>query len=136
MLARLLEAEHPQTIAFVLASIAPDQAARVLPKLGPKLQSETMNRIGRLGEIPETAVAEVAEHFRSRLGDQPSSQGHSLGQKALNAILGAMPPQTGAAPGQPAERFQEGFSNGPASRYGMDSDRQAHDTASSPRTGS
>ena len=90
-LARLLTAEHPQTIAFVLASISPEQAARVLPHLGAKLQQETMSRIGRLGEIPETAVAEVAEHFRGRLQEHDSSDRHSLGRQALDAILAAMP---------------------------------------------
>ncbi len=90
-LAKLLTAEHPQTIAFVLASISPDQAARVLPHLGSKLQVETMSRIGRLGEIPETAIDEVAEHFRSRLQDHSSSDRHGLGRQALDAILAAMP---------------------------------------------
>ncbi len=92
-LAKLLEAEHPQTIAFVLASISPEQAARVLPQLGAKLQQETMSRIGRLGEIPDTAVAEVAEHFRGRLQEHHSSDRHSLGRQALDAILAAMPQQ-------------------------------------------
>ena len=90
-LAKLLTDEHPQTIAFVLASIAPDQAARLLPRLGPRLQQDTMGRIGRLGEIPETTVAEVAEHFRSRLSQQASPDRNSLGRQALDAILAAMP---------------------------------------------
>ena len=90
-LARLLAGEHPQTIALVLASIAPDQAAGVLPRLDARLQQETMSRIGRLGEIPETAIAEVAEHFRSRLDQQNAKDRPTLGRRALDAILAAMP---------------------------------------------
>ncbi len=90
-LARLLTGEHPQTIALVLASIAPDQAAGVLPQLDARLQQETMSRIGRLGEIPETAIAEVAEHFRSRLDQQNVEDRPTLGRRALDAILAAMP---------------------------------------------
>jgi flagellar motor switch protein FliG len=90
-LARLLTGEHPQTIALVLASIAPDQAAGVLPRLDARLQQETMSRIGRLGEIPETAIAEVAVHFRSRLDQQNAEDRPTLGRRALDAILAAMP---------------------------------------------
>ncbi len=92
-LARLLGDEHPQTIAFVLASISPGQAARVLPILDAPLQQETLSRIGRLGEIPEPAVSEVAEHFRARLDASTSSDHHALGRKALEAIISAMTDQ-------------------------------------------
>jgi flagellar motor switch protein FliG len=95
-LARLLTGEHPQTIALVLASIAPDQAAGVLPRLDARLQQETMSRIGRLGEIPETAIAEVAEHFRSRLDQQSAEDRPTLGRRALDAILAAMPKDEGS----------------------------------------
>ena len=103
-LARLLTAEHPQTIAFVLASISPEQAARVLPQLGARLQQDTMSRIGRMGEIPDTAVAEVAEHFRSRLQAHKSSDRHALGRRSLEAILAAMPSQDTTRTSADAER--------------------------------
>jgi flagellar motor switch protein FliG len=83
----LLVKEHPQAIALVLASIAPVQAARVLPRLDPRTQSDALSRIGRLGEIPEAAVAELAKHFQQQV--QQRSGG--TGQRALSAILAALP---------------------------------------------
>jgi flagellar motor switch protein FliG len=91
VLVNLLAVEHPQAVALVLASIAPAQAARLLPRLPPSLQTETLSRIGRLGNIPEAAAAEVAEHFRQRMARQPYSSRNSTGRRALDAILAAMP---------------------------------------------
>ncbi|MDG2221651.1 MAG: FliG C-terminal domain-containing protein [Rubripirellula sp.] len=90
LLCSLLVVEHPQAIALVLASIAPDQAARLLPRLDGGLRNDTLTRLGRLGEIPEAAAAEVAAHFRTRLSDQHRN-GKPTGQRALDAILAAMP---------------------------------------------
>lgn len=90
-LVSLLVMEPAQAVALVLASIAPAQAARVLPRLDSKLQTEALSRIGRLGEIPETATAEIAEHFQHRLANDPNASGGGVGQQALHAILAAMP---------------------------------------------
>ncbi len=93
----LLAVEHPQAVALVLASIAPAQAARVLPRLDAKVRSESLSRIGRLAEIPEAAVAEVAEHFKARLAQQPTGRGNTTGKRALDAILAALPASSTAA---------------------------------------
>lgn len=90
LLFSLLVVEHPQTIALVLASITPAQAARLLPRLDGGLRNDTLVRLGRLGEIPEAAAAEVAAHFRTRLTEQ-HGDGKPTGQRALDAILAAMP---------------------------------------------
>lgn len=101
----LLSSEHPQAIALVLASISPVQAARLLPRLEPNQQTETLSRIGRLGEIPEEAVAEVAKHFQQRLEreNQSEQQTRGTGQAALSAIMAALPStsQTQAAASTP-----------------------------------
>ncbi|MEM8667543.1 MAG: FliG C-terminal domain-containing protein [Planctomycetota bacterium] len=87
----LVSVEHPQAIAFVLASIAPVQAARIIPRLDDALRRATLSRLGRLGEVPEEAAAEVANHFRNRLQDR-SRDGHlNTGRRALDAILAALP---------------------------------------------
>jgi flagellar motor switch protein FliG len=91
ILVRLLAFEHPQAVALVLASIAPAQAARVLPRLDPSIQSDALSRIGRLGEIPETAAAEIAGHFKNRLSQQPSKDPMATGRRALDAILAELP---------------------------------------------
>ncbi|MGI9472236.1 MAG: FliG C-terminal domain-containing protein [Rubripirellula sp.] len=102
-LVQLLGSEHPQTVALVLASISPDQAARVLPRLESGLQSDALSRIGRLGEIPEEAVAEVAAHFRGCLSKQSSSERTAIGRRALDAILAAMPTERETSNGRSQE---------------------------------
>ena len=87
----LLGTEHPQTVAIVLASIKPGHAARILPRLDAGLQQEALTRIGRLGEIPAASVTDVAEHFRRSLANESTGAKDSVGRRALDAILAAMP---------------------------------------------
>ena len=94
----LLSVEHPQAIALVLASIAPNQAARVLPRLDPRVQTDALSRIGRLGDIPEATVVEVAEHFRTQVAQQSRAEQSATGQRALNAILAALPSSVANSP--------------------------------------
>ena len=106
-LIRSLHGEHPQTIAVVLASIAPHQAARLLPKLSPALQSETLGRIGRLAGVPDDVAREIADHLRQRIRDtEPEA---TAGSAALSAILAAMPPST--APAEQVPRSPESRSD-------------------------
>lgn len=79
--------EHPQTIALVLASIAPSQAARLLPRLEPAQRQEAMSRIGRLNEMPDEALAEIAQHLRRRVEQHASAEKDSSGRRVLDAIL-------------------------------------------------
>jgi len=87
----MLRGEHPQTIALVLASIAPAQAARILPSLDTALQGDALSRIGRLGEIPDDVVVEIAAHLQSRVKQAERANRSEAGQRALGAILAAMP---------------------------------------------
>ncbi len=100
-LVSLLAVEHPQAVALVLASIAPAQAARVLPRLEPRLQADALSRIGRLGDVPEAAATEIAEHFRQRLSQNTSYGRSASGQRALDAILAAMPKPVAAPVARP-----------------------------------
>lgn len=91
LLSDLLQDEHPQTLALVLASIKPAAAAGILGHLRPALQHETMVRIRRLGNIPHAVFEEVAEHLRSRLDDHQSLARQTEGTEALKAIMEEMP---------------------------------------------
>ncbi|TWU57516.1 FliG C-terminal domain-containing protein [Rubripirellula reticaptiva] len=93
-LIELLSGEHAQAVALVLASVAPSQAARILPRLEPTLRSSALSRLGRLSDIPETASAEVAQHFRNQLSQRTrtsASANNGSGRRALDAILSVMP---------------------------------------------
>tara|TARA_R110002073_G_scaffold217716_5_gene377926 strand:+ start:4235 stop:5443 length:1209 start_codon:yes stop_codon:yes gene_type:complete len=95
VLVTVIDGEHPQAVALVLASISPAQAARILPQLDATVQKDALSRIGRLNDVPEEAVQELASHLRNRVQQSLSSQqkraSQSTGQRALNAILAAMP---------------------------------------------
>lgn len=65
--AQLLEVvqnEHPQVAAFVLAYIQPDQAAQLLSELSPEQQMEVASRIA-MSEAPRH---EVLQHLAKTLG--------------------------------------------------------------------
>lgn len=59
-LARFLQKEHPQTIALVLAHLAPKQAATLLKSLPADLQSDVAVRLAHLDEIPPQVVERLS----------------------------------------------------------------------------
>lgn len=63
----LLRDEHPQTKAVVLAQIRPARAAALLPRLGGRQRQDILTRIGRLPNLPEEMLAEIANSFRARV---------------------------------------------------------------------
>ena len=100
-LVRSVSGEHPQTVALLLASIAPAQAARILPRLESRLRSEAMSRIGRLGEIPSEMVEELAQHILSRIEPKSTVTPQAVnsdGRRRLDAILASMPQTTATSP--------------------------------------
>ena len=90
-LADLMEGEHPQTIALVLASIQPSVAAELLRTFQPDLQHKIMVRLSRLINIPHAAFEEAAAHFKTRINLQVEDREINLGVKALKAIMDVMP---------------------------------------------
>ena len=95
VLTDLIAGEHPQAIALVLASIAPSQAARIVPTLEPRLQSETLNRISRLDEVSDEAIADLSEHLKSKVDRYAAvpqfRRTTAGGNQTLQAILKEMP---------------------------------------------
>jgi len=87
--------EHPQTIAIVLASLAPHQAARLLPGLSDSLRAEALRRLARLEHLPPDALDSIGDHLRRLLADAtPRAVGVGAGGRSLHAILAEMPQQT------------------------------------------
>jgi flagellar motor switch protein FliG len=94
-----LKGELPQTLAIILASISPSQAARVLPRLDTAVRADAMRRIANLKELPADLVDDIGKQLRDRF----SSYGNNgTGRRALEAILAEMPQassmQSAAAP--------------------------------------
>jgi flagellar motor switch protein FliG len=62
-----VSAEHPQTIAFLLTMMNPDQAATVLKQMQPEMQSDVLIRISNLSNIKTEVIDEVREVLRDQL---------------------------------------------------------------------
>ncbi|GAB6158027.1 flagellar motor switch protein FliG [Desulfotomaculum varum] len=59
--------EHPQTIAFVLSYLKPDQAAVILSELDPQVQSEVARRVAILDRISPDVAKEVEKVLEKKL---------------------------------------------------------------------
>jgi len=111
-IAHRIKDEHPQTIATILASISPRQAARLLAKLGVVARTETMRRLAKMDTPSPEVVDEIAAQLKQKLihvrnsnggtataqanlgnnayGSYSAGQTRSAGQAALQAILAEM----------------------------------------------
>lgn len=76
-LARLVQTEHPQTIALILTQLRPEQAAGVLSALPAKLQADVALRVATMEEI----TPEILKHVESAL--EQELHGAALGQVAV-----------------------------------------------------
>lgn len=83
-----LKGEMPQTLAIILASISPAQAARVLPRLEPAVRADAMRRIANLRELPVDLIEDIGSQLRDRFSAYGS---RGTGRRALEAILAEMP---------------------------------------------
>jgi flagellar motor switch protein FliG len=90
-----LTGELPQTLAIILASISPSQAARVLPRLDVHVRLEAMRRMANLQEIPTELVDDIGNQLRRRL--IPKGGTTAAGRRALDAILAEVPQAQPAA---------------------------------------
>ena len=71
-IAHIVQKEHPQVIAFVLASLDPVRASQVLDYIPENLQGEVVYRISTMEEIHPTVVSELEEAVRSHVSRGPS----------------------------------------------------------------
>jgi flagellar motor switch protein FliG len=69
-------AEHPQTAAFLLTMMNPDQGAGVLKQMRPEMQTDVLIRISNLANIKTEVIDEVREVLRDQLrsGDLKDEQ--------------------------------------------------------------
>jgi flagellar motor switch protein FliG len=67
LIAELLSAEHPQTIAVALSRMAHDQGAAVFAVLAPALQGEVLERLANLQITDESAVTDLETELHQRI---------------------------------------------------------------------
>ena len=78
-LAAMIEKEHPQVAALLLANLDPAVAAKVLELLPDSLQPDLLHRVARLGPITPEAIETLKTVVARRTGSAAQSAGVSLG---------------------------------------------------------
>ena len=92
----IVQDEHPQIIAIVLAFLDSSQAGEVIEKLPEELRSDIVMRVARLTDIQQSALAEIENLIASKSGD--SSRGGTRkvgGDKVAAAIVNSLKPERG-----------------------------------------
>ena len=62
-----IAAEHPQTVAFLMTKMNPDQAATVLQTMNEEAQTDILIRVANLNNVKADVIDEVREVLRSQL---------------------------------------------------------------------
>ncbi|HEX5106726.1 MAG TPA: FliG C-terminal domain-containing protein [Pirellulaceae bacterium] len=66
-LANVLNDEHPQTVAVIVAHLAPQRAAAVLERLPANLATEALERMASLGPVDRSVLDEIERGLERRL---------------------------------------------------------------------
>ncbi len=82
-----ISAEHPQTVAFLLTKMNPDQGASVLQFLDEDTQTDILIRIANLNNVKSDVVDEVREVLRSQLRSAGANDEEVVGAKSAADIL-------------------------------------------------
>jgi flagellar motor switch protein FliG len=89
--AELIEDEHPQIIAIVLASLDEDHAAGVLERLPGELRPDVLMRVARLEMIDPAAMEELDRVLEKQLGRVAKSPPRAVnGMSTAAAIMNSV----------------------------------------------
>lgn len=87
-IARLMKAEHPQTVAAVLSTLAPPRAALLIQSLPPGQQYEVVRRIAEMEPSDVESLLEVEQELREQIQREHEDEGESQGGwDAVRSIL-------------------------------------------------
>lgn len=98
LLCKLIQVEHPQTIAVVLANLEPDHGAEILRHLPEDLRSDISIRVAQLDQISQPVRDKVTEIIAAKLRESGQyDHGSNGGIKKLAEIFNRMDRATGRA---------------------------------------
>ncbi len=96
--ASIVEDEHPQIVAIVVACLEAEQAAEVLSRLPDEQRADVVMRIARLTDVQQHALAEIENLIASKSDSPRAAAGERLGGgKVAAGILNALAPAAGEA---------------------------------------
>jgi flagellar motor switch protein FliG len=91
--AELLQHEHPQMVAIVLAYLDPDQSAEILQLLPGGMRSEVIVRIATLDGVQPSALSEIDDLMEKQFAGRTSAKTSALGgAKAAANIINCLKP--------------------------------------------
>jgi flagellar motor switch protein FliG len=89
--AQIINGEHPQIAAIVLAHLEPEQSAGILPLLSEEMRTEVLMRIASLNEVPQTALTELDQLVEKQANVAPPPTLRRIGgARTVANILNAM----------------------------------------------
>ena len=92
----IIQEEHPQIIAIVLAYLDPGTAAEVIDLLPDEIRADIVMRVARLTDIQQSALAEIESLIASKSGDTGRGGTRKVGgDKVAAAIVNALKPENG-----------------------------------------
>ena len=74
-----IQAEHPQTVSFLLTKMNPDQGAMILQRLNEETQTDILIRIANLNNVKADVVDEVREVLRGQLRGSGLNEEEEIG---------------------------------------------------------
>ncbi len=96
--ADIVQDEHPQIIAIVLAYLDPQQAAEVIELMPEEARSDVLMRVATLTDIQQSALAEIENLIASKAtGASRGGVRKVGGDKVAAAIVNALKPDRGEA---------------------------------------
>ena len=75
----ILQGEHPQVIAIVLAGLEPKKAGQIIAELPVRQATDIVTRIARMDEVPENAIAELDEVLQHRFKNSGTQKMTNMG---------------------------------------------------------
>jgi len=96
--AGIVEDEHPQIIAIVVAYLDGPQAAEVIELLPEEMRHDIVMRVARLSDVQQSALAEIENLIASK--SEKSSRGSTRkvgGDKVAAEIINSLKPERGEA---------------------------------------
>ncbi|NLF24260.1 MAG: flagellar motor switch protein FliG [Deltaproteobacteria bacterium] len=82
-----ITSEHPQTVAFLMTKMHPDQSAHVLQTMPEDMQTDILIRIANLNNVKADVVDEVREVLRAQLRGTGINEEEVSGPKSAADIL-------------------------------------------------
>lgn len=94
----IVEDEHPQIIAIVLAYLEPAQAAEVIENLPENLRPDIVMRVARLTDVQQSALAEIENLIANKSAETRRGGTRKVGgDKVAAGIVNALKPERGEA---------------------------------------